>query len=120
VIVRTNAMEQNKTALQRDLQALLRLWKRVEAEARTGKGTKLLYTDQDLVLRALRDWLDNSIAEVLVDDPEAFARAEEYMRAFMPRTRTRLVLYEDRTPIFSAFDLEPQVDRIYERTVPLP
>jgi ribonuclease E len=38
----------------------------------------------------------------------------------MPRTRTRLVRWDQRTPLFSAYDLEPQIDRIYERTVPLP
>jgi len=120
VIVRTNALDQTKATLQRDLQALLRVWKRVETEARLGRGTKLLYSDQDLVLRALRDALDATVAEVVVDDDEAFTRAEEYMRAFMPRTKTKLVRWGERTPLFSAYDLEPQIDRIYERSVPLP
>jgi ribonuclease E len=120
VIVRTNALDQTKATLQRDLQALLRLWKRVETEARQGKGTRLLYGDQDLVLRALRDSLDQSVAEVIVDDDEAYMHAEEYMRAFMPRTKTKLVRWHERTPLFSAYDLEPQIDRIYERSVPLP
>jgi ribonuclease E len=120
VIVRTNALDQTKATLQRDLQALLRVWKRVETEARQGRGTKLLYSDQDLVVRALRDSLDATVAEVVVDDDEAFTRAEEYMRAFMPRTKTKLVRWGERTPLFSAYDLEPQIDRIYERSVPLP
>ncbi|HET9768663.1 MAG TPA: Rne/Rng family ribonuclease, partial [Thermoanaerobaculia bacterium] len=120
VIVRTNALEQTKVTLQRDLQALLRVWKRVETEARQGKGTRLLHSDQDLVLRALRDSLDQSVAEVVVDDDEAFTRCEDYMRAFMPRTKTRLVRWGERTPLFSAYEVEPQIDRIYERSVPLP
>jgi ribonuclease E len=120
VIVRTNALEQTKATLQKDLQALLRVWKRVETEARLGKGTRRLYSDQDLVVRALRDSLDQSVAEVVVDDDDAFERAEEYMRAFMPRTKTRLVRWGERTPLFSAYEVEPQIDRIYERSVPLP
>jgi len=120
VIVRTNALDQTKATLQRDLQALLRVWKRVETEARLGKGTRLLYSDQDLVHRALRDSLDQSVAEVVVDDDDAFERSEEYMRAFMPRTKTRLVRWGERTPLFSAYEVEPQIDRIYERSVPLP
>src|SRR5690348_6067606 len=52
VIVRTNALEQNKTALHRDLLALLRLWKAVETEARRGHGIRLLYSDQDLLVKA--------------------------------------------------------------------
>ncbi|HET6344018.1 MAG TPA: Rne/Rng family ribonuclease, partial [Myxococcota bacterium] len=120
VILRTNALGQTKTTLARDLAALLRLWKRVQAAAMQGKGTRLLYTDQDLILQALRDYLDTSIAEVLVDDDEAYHKAEAYVHAFMPRSKTRLVRYSERLPLFSRYDLEPQIDRIYERRVELP
>src|SRR5947209_9872512 len=119
VILRTNALDQTKVTLARDLAALLRLWKRVQAAAIQGKGTRLLYTDQDLILQALRDYLDTSIEEVLVDDDEAFQKAEAYLTAFMPRSKTRLIRYADRLPLFSRYDLEPQIDRIYERRVEL-
>ena len=120
VILRTNALGQTKTTLTRDLSALLRLWKKVQTAAIQGKGTRLLYTDQDLILQALRDYLDSTIEEVLVDDDEAFHKAEAYLRAFMPRSKTRLTRYADRLPLFSRYDLEPQIDRIYERRVELP
>lgn len=120
VIVRTNALDQNKTALSRDLAALLRLWKKVQTAALTGKGSRLLYSDQDLIVQALRDHLDSSIEEVLVDDDAAFDKAAAYMQAFMPRSKTRLTRYDDRLPLFARFDLESQIERIYERRVDLP
>ncbi|HVS01412.1 MAG TPA: Rne/Rng family ribonuclease, partial [Thermoanaerobaculia bacterium] len=120
VIVRTNAAGQSKTALNRDLSALLRVWKRVEGEARQGRGTKLLYSDQDLIVRALRDYLDSSIEEILVDDDAAYAKAEEYLKTFLPRTKIRLERYRDRAPLFARYDLEPQIERIYDRRVDLP
>ncbi len=119
VILRTNALDQTKLTRSPDLAALLRLWKRVQAAAMQGKGTRLLYTDQDLILQALRDYLDTSIEEVLIDDDEAFQKAEAYLMAFMPRSKTRLVRYSERLPLFSRYDLEPQIDRIYERRVEL-
>jgi ribonuclease E len=120
LIVRTNAQDQNKTTLNRDLSALLRLWKRIKEEAGRGKGPRLLYSDQDLIVQALRDYLDASIEEVLVDSDEAFEKAEGYMRAFMPRAKTRLVRYSERMPLFSRYGLEPQIEQIFQRTVPLP
>lgn len=120
VIVRTNALGQNKTNLARDLSTLLRLWKRVGAEARSGKGVKLIYSDQDLILQALRDYLDPAIQEILVDEKDAYSRAEEYLKAYMPRGGDRLQHYTAREPLFSRYDLEPQIDRIYERRVYLP
>jgi ribonuclease E len=119
-IVRTNAIDQPKTALNRDLNALQRLWKRVRTEAATGKGPKLLYSDQDLILQVLRDSLDSSIQEVLVDDDEAFEKVQAYMRTFMPRAKTKLVRYTDRMPLFSRFQLESQIDSIYQQRVDLP
>ncbi|MFL6235471.1 MAG: ribonuclease E/G [Thermoanaerobaculia bacterium] len=120
VILRTNALGQTKITLNRDLSALLRLWKRVQTAAMQGRGTRLLYTDQDLILQALRDYLDSSIEEVLVDDDEAFEKAKAYIEAFMPRSKTRLIRYAERIPLFSRYDLETQIDRIYERRVDLP
>ena len=120
IIVRTNALDQNKIALNRDMNALLRLWKSVGSEARRGKGIHLLYSDQDIILRTLRDYLDSSIQEVLVDDDAAFDKTQQYMRAFMPRTKTQLVRYSERTPLFARFELEPQIERIYDRQVGLP
>lgn len=120
VIVRTNALGESKIALARDLAALLRLWKQIESEARRGKGPKLLYSDQDLILRALRDYLDGTVEEILVDDDDAFARAETCLRAFLPRGKMSLIRYNERLPLFARYDLEPQIDRIYERRVDLP
>jgi ribonuclease E len=120
VILRTNALDQPQRTLNRDLNALLRLWKKIRTEATTGKDPRLLYSDQDLIVQALRDAFDNSIAEILVDDDEAYAKARGYMRTFMPRAGKRLIRYTDRMPLFSRFDLEEQIDRIYQRKVALP
>ncbi|TAM49763.1 MAG: ribonuclease E, partial [Acidobacteria bacterium] len=109
-----------KTTLKADLAALLRLWKRVQAEAAKGKGPRLLYSDQDLIVQALRDLLDSSIDEVLVDDDAVFEKAQAYMHASMPRSKTALVRYGERMPLFSRFNLESQIEEIYKRTVTLP
>ncbi|MEM6796749.1 MAG: Rne/Rng family ribonuclease, partial [Acidobacteriota bacterium] len=120
VIVRTNGLDQNQQTLNRDLNALLRLWKKVRDEAERGKGAKLVYSDQDLVMQALRDYLDPAIREVVVDEDVVFAKAEAFMKAFMPRSKTQLVRYEDRLPLFSRYRLETQIDRIYDRSASLP
>jgi len=119
-IVRTNALDQSKVALNRDFAALMRLWKQVQAATKKGKGVRLLYNDQDLILRALRDYLDSSIEEILIDDEATFNKAETYLKAFMPRGKVSLKRYSDRVPLFARYDLERQIDNIYERRVELP
>ncbi len=120
IIVRTNALGQNKTALNRDLAALTRLWKRIGAEFKRGKGPLLLHSDQDLIIQAIRDLLDPATDEVLVDDDEAFEKARDAMQAFMPRAKVSLVRYRERLPLFSRFGVEEQIEGIFKPTVPLP
>jgi ribonuclease E len=119
VIVRTNAMGQNKTTLNRDLSALLRLWKRIRRESIQGKGPRLLYSDQDLIVQALRDLLDSSVEEVWIDSDDAYEKAERYVQSFMPRAKTQLLRYRERMPLFSRFELEEQIDSIFQRRVGL-
>jgi ribonuclease E len=120
VIARTNAADQPQRSLNRDAGALLRLWKKIQQEATIGKGPKLLYSDQDLIVQALRDSVDSSIEEILVDDEAAFAKAQGFMQTFMPRARTKLLPYKDRLPLFSKYQLESQIEKIYLRKVDLP
>ncbi len=119
-IVRTNAADQTKTELKGDLDRLKRLWKQALAESENGRGARLVYDDQDLVIQVLRDHLDSSVDEILVDDPVLFEHASRYLAAVSPRKKIPLTLYEDRTPLFSVYKLEPQVAAIYRRKVPLP
>jgi len=120
VIARTNAADQPQRSLNRDANALLRLWKKIRQEATIGKGPRLLYSDQDLIVQALRDWVDSSIDEILVDDEAAFTKAQGFMRTFMPRGRAKLIPYKDRLPLFSRYELEGQIEKIYLRKVDLP
>ena len=119
-IVRTAAIGQTKAALNRDVAALLRLWRRIQTEGSQGKGPRLLYSDQDLIVQAVRDLLDVSIEEVLVDDAAAYDAVRTAMRAFMPRARTRVTHYQERLPLFSKFKLEAQIEAIFQRRVELP
>ncbi len=119
-IVRTAALNQNKTALNRDLNALLRLWKRIRSEAAKGRRPQLLYSDQDLIVQAVRDWLDSGIQEVLVDSEPAYEKVRAAMRAFMPRSKVQVTLYQDRIPLFSRFHLQGQIEAIFTPRVELP
>ena len=118
-IVRTSAADQTKTALRADLNALLRLSKRVLDEGTRGKGARLLYDDQDLVVQALRDYLDTSINEVVIDDEKLWQKARSFVDATMPRSKLTLTHYQGRVPLFSRHNIEPQIDSIYKRSVPL-
>ncbi|MHB8836220.1 MAG: Rne/Rng family ribonuclease [Candidatus Methylomirabilia bacterium] len=120
VIVRTNAAEQTKADLKADLQILQRLWKAAVEDTAQGRGAKIIYDDQDLLIHSLRDNLDTQIAEVLIDDEQLHAKAEKYVQAVMPRAKVALKLYAEPAPLFSRYNVESQIASIYSRTVGLP
>lgn len=119
-IVRTAGMDRSKAELKRDLAYLQRLWKDMEKRRKGGNKPRLLYSESDLLVRALRDLLSTDTDEVILDHEHALSRAERFMKIVAPRTKTKLMHYPGRTPIFHAFGLERQIALINAREVPLP
>lgn len=120
LIARTNAVGQTKVDLKRDLTAILRTWKKIEQDAQRGSGAQLLHRDQNIVLRVMRDYVDASLDEIIIDDQSAWEAARTYAETFMPRSNIRIQLWEERTPLFSRYDIETMIDQVHARTVPLP
>jgi ribonuclease E len=119
-ILRTAGMERPKAEIKRDLAYLRRLWKDMECRWNKGKAPKLLYSESDLLVRALRDLLTSDIERVVIDNEQALARASRFMKIVAPRSQTQLCHHADRTPIFHAFGIEQQIQLINAREVMLP
>ncbi|MFM9995294.1 MAG: ribonuclease E/G, partial [Phycisphaerales bacterium] len=119
-ILRTAGMERTKLELKRDLAYLMRLWKDMESRLAGGEKTRLLYSESDLLVRALRDMVGPEIGEVVIDNEQALKRAARFLKIVAPRSRVKLLQYTGNTPLFHAFGVEPQIARIHSREVPLP
>ena len=119
-ILRTAGMDRGKAELKRDLAYLQRLWKDMEKRRKGGGKPRLLYSESDLLVRSLRDVLTADMDEVVIDNEHALMRAERFLKIVAPRTKTKLLHYPGKTPIFHAFGIEGQISLIHAREVPLP
>ena len=119
-IIRTAGEQVNKTALNRDLAALVKLWKKIERESGKRKSPALLHQDGDLVERMIRDYYSSDFDELIVDTEVAFERVQTYFKAVMPRTKANISLHRERAPLFTHLKLEAQIETIHERKVQLP
>src|ERR1041384_6455734 len=88
-IVRTAGVGRSVEELQWGLDNLKTQWEQIEAAASDRPAPFLVYRESDAVTRAMRDYLSDDIGEVLVDDPGAFQKAQEYMQRFMPAEAPR-------------------------------
>jgi ribonuclease E len=119
-IVRTVGAARPLKDLKADLQNLLKLWDRTVAGARENKAPALLYEEQDIVIRTLRDNYSADVAEVMMNSEAAFRKAEAFFDVYYPKQKGKLKMYRQRRPLFSRFNLEEQVERMTSRKVPLP
>jgi ribonuclease E len=120
-IVRTAGVGRAVEELQWDLDNLKIQWDEIVKAVLSRPSPFLVYRESDPVTRALRDYFSEDIGEVLVDEPNAFGIAEEYMQRFMPNEGgRRLKMYTDDIPLFTRFQIESQIESAYAHKVNLP
>ncbi len=119
IILRTAGRDRTRIEMARDLKVLLQLWQSINDEADGAKAPSLLFKEQDVVIRALRDYFTADVDEVVLDNDEAFDRAAEYMHMVMPRYKSVLSRYVERRPIFHHYKIETQLDALFSPRVEL-
>ena len=120
VIARTAGIGRTVEELQWDLNYLMQLWRAIEGAGKSAPGPFLIYQESSLVIRAIRDYFQPDIGEVLIDTDEIFEQAQQFMSHVMPDMAHRVKRYSDDVPLFSRFQIEHQIETAYARTVPLP
>ncbi|MGE0810196.1 MAG: Rne/Rng family ribonuclease [Immundisolibacter sp.] len=119
VIVRTVAAERSLAELQWDLDHLVELWNAIDA-ASTGRAAPfLIYQENNVVARVIRDYFRDDISEILIDDEATFEEARSLMQQLMPQSLPRLKLYQDKVPLFTRYQIENQIETAHRREVPL-
>jgi ribonuclease E len=118
-IVRTVAAGQKRRTIARDLKDLLRMWQDIKKRVETQPSQSIIFKEQDLGLRTLRDYFSSEVDEVLVDDRETWSEIRDFMKIISPRHQRNVKLYKEKKPIFSEYGIEKQIERIYSNRVPL-
>jgi ribonuclease E len=107
-IVRTAGTGATREDLQRDLDYLLRLWEQMKTRIREHNAPVLLYQENDLVIRTLRDLYDGQ-GEIIIDDRPTVEKARQFMSEIMPRCVDKVRLYEGERPLFNFFGVENEI-----------
>ncbi|MFL9711887.1 Rne/Rng family ribonuclease [Methylobacillus sp. Pita1] len=120
IIARTAGIGRSVEELQWDLNYLLQLWTAVESASTIQSGPFLIYQEGSLVIRAIRDYFQPDIGEILIDTPDIHEQAVQFMNHVMPNNVSRVKLYRDEIPLFSRFQIEHQIESAFAREVRLP
>jgi ribonuclease E len=119
LIVRTAGAKRTKAELKRDYDYLLRLWENIREKTLHSIAPALIYEEEDLVKRAIRDLYDKDIDGVFVEGDAGFKEARDFMRMLMPSQAKKVQLYREPTPLFVKHRVEDHLSQIYSPNVPL-
>jgi len=120
VIVRTAGVGRSVEEMQWDLDYLSQVWIAVEKAAESKKAPFLIYQESNIVIRALRDHYRSDVGEIIIDSPQAYQQAHDFMSMVMPNTLSKLKKFEDKLPLFNRFQIENQIESAFSREVTLP
>ncbi len=120
VIARTAGIGRVVEELQWDLKYLLQLWKAITDAVDQVKAPELIYLESSLVIRAIRDYFNPDIGEILIDTEDVYEQARTFVDLVMPDVAPRVKRYKDDVPLFSRFQIEHQIETAHSRTVTLP
>ena len=118
-IVRTAGSDRNRKELSRDLAYLLRLWKVIVRRIKKTTGPVDIYEESDMLIRTIRDIFTTDVDSIVIDEPNAYERAREFLQLVMPRYVNRLKLYDGKEPLFHKHKLDTEITSIHRREVPL-
>ncbi|AKO64475.1 ribonuclease E [Methylophilales bacterium MBRSG12] len=120
VIGRTAGIGVNVEEIQWDLDYLTQLSEAIQEASGQQEGPFLIYQESNLVIRAIRDYFNTDIEEILIDNQDIYDQASQFMNHVMPDYADRIQLYEESTALFSKFNIENQIESAFLREVQLP
>jgi len=119
VIIRTTADGCSESEIQKDLYYLISEWRSIEHAFANGKPEEKLYEDLPLALQIIRDHLDASIEEVIIDDSEMHAKVLKFVKTVANEYSTKVLFFSKSNNIFSFFGIDKQIEEALRKKVQL-
>ena len=118
-IVRTNGLGRSDEELSLDLAYLLALWDEINNTIPNATSPSLIYRDDKLIVRVVRDYFKEDIEEILIDDKEIFNEAKEFIEAVIPDHSEKVKFYDEEIPLFNRYQIESQIELAFQREISL-
>jgi len=119
LIIRTAGAKRTKAEIKRDYEYLLRLWETIRETTLKSNAPSIIYEEENLVRRAVRDMFDKDFDGIQVEGVEGFKEARDFMRVLMPSQSKKVHLYQGARPLFATNGIEEMLTQIHQPIVPL-
>ena len=120
VIIRTEAEGQSEADIQEDLEILLEKWNNIINSAETLTPPNLIYRDQDLLYRVIREACTDDVTEIVVDTPFALNRVQTILQNWHMAKGIQVTLYKGTEPLLIAMDIHKEIKAALNVKVNMP
>ena len=111
VIIRTAAGGRAKEDIVSDLSYFHKVWTEIRQKAETSRAPAVVYQEQSLVAKLLRDLLTEEFSAIRIDSPTEHRRVLELIERIMPSLAPKVKLYEKEYPIFEEYGVQAEIDK---------
>ncbi len=116
-IARTASEGVTMDRIKPEMDFLVRLWERIQEQAKHVSTPSLLHQDLGATLRAVRDLFTQEVNRLVVDSEKEYEKILKFIDTFSPHLKSFVELYQGREPIFDYYDLEAEINRVLARKV---
>ena len=121
VIVRTVGEDVTSETFEREINALVSTWQKIEKKKKfVGAAPKLLHRETSLTRGIIRDLFSAKVDKLTVDSKQVYNEIVEYLTSIAPELIERVVLYEEQVPLFDKADIETEIRDLFKRRCDLP
>jgi len=116
-IVRTASEGAEPEDIRNDMEFLLRIWNNIQKKKESSTAPSLIHSDLTMVLRVIRDILSPQVNRIVIDSKDEYENILSFINTYMPKQKFEILHYEKEEPMFDAYGIEMEIDKILGRKV---
>ena len=120
VIVRTVAEGVTEAHFRREIDSLIKLWKKIKRKQSFVRTPSLVQRETSLTRGIIRDLFSDKVDALHVDTKEVFNEIGQYLKQVDPELMSRVHLYKSRDPLFDKYDIEMEIRELFKQRCELP
>ncbi len=120
LIVRTAAHGAKKTDFVREVGYLHRLYDVLQKREEKIKAPGLVFQEQDLPVRVLRDVFLSDFEKAIIDSPKQLDRVTGFFQRTAPELVDKVELYDGKKPLLEKWQIDKEIESTLVRRVDLP
>jgi len=119
IIIRTEAERAEETEIKNEIKYLTRLWTSIAEKFKDVKQGNLIHKDLNIIFQIIRDYFSDDVVLMHIDSQKELDNVVDFVKMTLPEFLNRVILYEGETPIFEAYGIKKEIDRLRSNKVDL-